>query len=113
MGQSIIINFDSEDLTTARARSITDLRKQDFAQFVAGDALTLDLFLTGNSGLLDIQSYSEVRVGIGDLDARPTGGSYAIDTSNTLNYNHSASELETIIDSVVAEATVTELANFV
>ena len=113
MGQSIIINFDSEDLTTARARSITDLRKQDFAQFVAGDALTLDLFLTGNSGLLDIQSYSEVRVGIGDLDARPTGGSYAIDTSNTLNYNHSASELETIIDSAVAAATVTELAKFV
>jgi len=113
MGQSIIINFDSDDLTTARARSVTDLRKQDFAQFVSGDALVLDLFLTGTSGLLNIQDYSEVRVGIGDLDARPTSGTYSIDTTNTLNYNHSASELETIIDSVVASATVTELANFV
>jgi hypothetical protein len=113
MGQSIIINFDSEDLGTARARSLTDLRKKNFAQFVAGDALSLDLFLTGTSGLLDIQSYSEVRVGIGDLDARPTSGTYSIDTSNTLNYNHTASELETIIDSAVAPAVVTELSNFV
>ncbi len=113
MGQSIIINFDSEDLNTARARSATDLRNQDFAQFVAGDALVLDLFLTGTSGLLNIQDYAEVRVGIGDLDARPTSGTYSIDTSNTLNYNHSASELESIIDSDVAAATVTRLSSFV
>ena len=47
MGQSIFINFDSDDLTSARARSATDLRRQDFAQFVAGDSLELDLFLVG------------------------------------------------------------------
>lgn len=113
MGQSIFINFDSDDLTSARARSETDLRRQDFAQFVAGDSLELDLFLVGNSGLLDIQSYSEVRVGIGNLDSRPTSGSYTIASTNTLDYNHNAADLEAIVDSAVAASTVTELSSFV
>ena len=113
MGQSIFINFDTENLKSARVRGATDLRNQKFTQFVSGDSLSFDLFLVGNSGLLNIQDYAEVRMGIGELDARPEAGTYQIGTATPLAYNHSASDLETIIDADVAAATVTKLTDFV
>jgi len=113
MSQSIYINNDAEDLRAARVRGATDLRSQKFTQFVAGDSLVLDLYLTGIGGALNIQDYAEVRLGIGNLDARPESGSYLVGGSDTLAYDHTAAELETIIDSQVAGATVTQLADFV
>ena len=113
MGQSLYINYDAEDLRSARVRGATDLRSQKFTQFVAGDSLELDLYLTGINGSLNIQDYPEVRLGIGNLDARPESGSYLVGGSDTLAYDHSAAELKTVIDSQVAGATVTKLADFV
>ncbi len=113
MSQSIYINNDAEDLRAARVRGATDLRSQKFTQFVAGDSLVLDLYLTGIGGALNIQDYAEVRLGIGNLDARPESGSYVVGGSDTLAYNHTATELETVIDSQIAGATVTKLADFV
>jgi hypothetical protein len=113
MGQSIFINFDTNNLKSSSVASATDLRTKKFTQFVAGDSLELDLFLVGTTGLLNIQDYSEVRLGIGQLDARPNAGTYQIGSNTPLAYNHSASELEAIIDADVASATVTKLTNFV
>jgi len=113
MSQSIYINNDAEDIRAARVRGATDLRSQKFTQFVAGDSLVLDLYLTGIGGALNIQDYAEVRLGIGNLDARPESGSYVVGGSDTLAYDHTAAELETVIDSQIAGATVTQLADFV
>jgi hypothetical protein len=105
MGQSIFIN--------SRCRAIDDLRTRKFSPFVAGDSLVLDLFLTGTTGLLNIQDYSTVRVGIGNLNARPESGTYLVG-GFTLDYNHSGAELEATIESVTGNGcSVVELSPFV
>ena len=71
MGQCIYINSDAPSLLSARVKGPNDLRTQNFAEFVAGDKIELDLFLVGNNGLLDIQSYEEVKVAIGDKGGSP------------------------------------------
>jgi hypothetical protein len=113
MGQSLYINFDAENLLSARVRGATDLRSQNFTQFVAGDSLSLDLFLVGSSGALNIQDYAEVRLGMGGLDSRPESGSYVVAGTDTLSYDHTAAELEAVVDAQVAGATVTKLTDFV
>ena len=113
MSQSIFINKDSEDLRSARVKGVSDLRSQRFKQFVVGDSLDLDLFLVGTDGLDNIQSYAQVRAGLGDLDARPESGDYLVAESSTLSYDHTASELKAVIDSIVSEANVAKLTDFV
>ena len=113
MGQSVYINFDTENLRSARCRGIGDLRNQKFTQFVVGDSIELDLYLTGTGGELDIQDYSEIRVGMGNLDDRPESGSYQVAGSETLAYNHSASDLQTAVASVASSNVTTELTGFV
>lgn len=113
MGQSVYINFDTENLRSARCRGVADLRPQKFTQFVVGDSVDLDLYLTGTEGALNIQDYSEIRLGIGNLDGRPESGSYEVDGSQTLAYNHTASDLQTAVASITAANNTTQLANFV
>ncbi len=113
MGQSVYINFDTENLRSARCRGIDDLRNQKFTQFVVGDSIELDLYLTGTDGALNIQDYSEIRLGMGNLDARPESGSYQVDGSQTLAYNHSASDLQTAVASIASSNVTTELTGFV
>lgn len=113
MGQSVYINFDTENLRSARCRGLTDLRNQKFTQFVVGDSVELDLYLTGIDGALNIQDYSEIRLGIGNLDDRPESGSYEIAGSETLAYDHTASDLQTAIASTTAANVTTKLTDFV
>ena len=113
MGQNLFINFDSETLTNSRCRAADDLRSKKFSPFVAGDSLVFDLFLTGTEGLLNIQDYPVVRMGVGDLNARPESGTYEVG-GFSLDYNHSAAELEATIESATGNGcTVVELAPFV
>jgi len=113
MARSIYINLDAQNLRSASVVSPTDRRVSRFSQFVAGDVVDLNLYVVNSSGLQNIQDYASVRVGIGGSDSRPNAGTYTIASTNTLNYNHSAAELESVIDSAVADAEVTELAPFV
>jgi hypothetical protein len=113
MAQSLYINFNAEDLRSARVRGASDLRTQKFTQLVAGDSIQYDVYLTGPDGLLDIQDYAEVRLGLGNLDARPESGDYLVAGTDTLAYNHTASELKTVVDSTASLSTVTKLTDFV
>jgi hypothetical protein len=111
MGQSIFINFDSETLTS-RCRGLDDLRTRKFSPFVAGDSIVFDLFLTGTSGLLNIQDYT-TRIGVGNLNARPESGEYLVG-GFTLDYNNSAVDLEATIESATGNGcSVIELSPFV
>jgi len=113
MGQSVYINFDTENLRSARVRGISDLRNQKFTQFVVGDSIELDLYLTGSGGILNIQDYSAIRLGIGGLDDRPESGSYEVAGSDTLAYDHSASDLQTVVASAASSNVTTKLTDFV
>ena len=113
MGQNLFINFDAESLNSSRCISANDLRNKRFSTFVAGDSLVFDLFLTGFEGLLNIQDYPVVRMGIGNLNARPESGTYEVG-GFSLDYNHSAAELEATIESATGNGcTVVELSSFV
>lgn len=112
-GLKIYANLDATGLTTARVISDTDLRAKAFKPFVAGDSLVVDVYLTGQSGLLNIQDYPTRRLGIGSINARPTGGTWDLGTQTGLAYDISASALDTAITAEVAACTVTQLTPFV
>jgi hypothetical protein len=113
MGQSIFINFDSESLTGSRCRAADDLRSRKFSPMVAGDSLVFDLFLTGVDGLLNIQNYSVVRMGVGNLNARPESGTYSVGAVS-LDYNNNAADLETAIETATGNGcVVVQLSPFV
>jgi len=112
MGIQIYANIDAVDLPTGRVQSAGDLRPKEFKQLVAGDSAVFDVFLTGQDGLQDIQSYPTVRLGIGEINARPDSGSWALG-GEEITYNASASDVQTSVASEVAPNTTTEVAGFV
>ena len=112
MGLQIHANIDSSTLASGRVVSESDLRPKSFKSFVAGDSVVLDLFLTGQDGLLNIQAFPTVRLGFGTLNARPTGGNFTYG-AQTIAYNASASALDTAITAENAPCTVTLITPFV
>ncbi len=114
MGIRVVANLDAATLETGRVQSVNDLRPRGFKPLVSGDSTVLDLFLTGASGPLNIQDYSVVRLGIGGINARPTGGSYTFESlASPLDYDHDASDLQTAVTAEVAACTVEALGSFV
>lgn len=112
MGLQIYGNIDAGSLLTGKVQSVNNLSSSGIKNLVAGDGLEVELFLTSQSGLVNIQNYS-VRLGIGDLNARPTGGTFDLGSTTGLDYNLSASDLQTAIASESAANTTTQLSPFV
>ena len=112
MGLQIYGNIDAGSLLTGKVQSATNLVASGIKNLVAGDGLEVELFLTSQTGLVNIQDYS-VRLGIGDLNARPTGGTWDLGSETGLAYNISASNLQTAITNETAANTTTELSPFV
>ena len=109
MGLQIYANLDSINLTSGRVQLANDLRPKQFKQFVAGDSVVVDLFLTGQNGLLDIQGYPTVRLGIGGINQKPTSGSWDYG-SETLQWDADAAAIQAAIAAETAANTTTELA---
>ena len=112
MGLQIYGNIDAGSLLNGKVQSINNLSASGIKNLVAGDGLEVELFLTSQTGLVNIQNYS-VRLGIGDLNARPTGGTFDLGSTTGLAYNLSASDLQTAIASESAANTTTLLSPFV
>jgi len=112
MGLQIYGNIDAGSLLTGKVQSANDLVSTGIKNLVAGDGLEVELFLTSQTGFVNIQDYS-VRLGIGDLNARPTGGTFDLGSTTGLAYNLSASDLQTAIASESAANTTTLLSPFV
>jgi hypothetical protein len=115
MGLQIFANIDATQLNTARVISANDLRPKKFKPLAAGDATVVDLFLTGDSGLQNIQDYPTVRLGIGTINARPTSGSFTYGAQTVIfNIDQTtlAQNIDTAITAVNAACTVTSLGGF-
>jgi len=115
MGLQIYGNIDAGSLLTGKVQSVNNLSSSGIKNLVAGDGLELELFLTSQSGLVNIQDYS-VRIGIGDLNARPTGGTFDLGSVTGIAYNVSASTLQANITSATSGSpanTTTQLSPFV
>ena len=113
MGLQIYANIDATSLATGRVQNANDLRSKSFKQLAAGDSTVVDLFLTGQNGLQDIQTYPTVRLGIGSINARPTGGTWDLGAQTGLAFDISAAALDTAITAEVAACTVTQITDFV
>jgi len=74
----IYINLDALDLKTAAVVSKDDLRSKPLKELVAGENQVINLYTTAKTGSPNIQDYSTVRVGIGNINAVPTSGSYTV-----------------------------------
>lgn len=112
MGLQIYGNIDAGSLLTGKVQSVNNLVATGIKNLVAGDGLEVELFLTSQTGFVNIQDYS-VRLGIGDLNARPTGGTFDLGSTTGLDYNLSASDLQTAIASEASANTTTLLSPFV
>ena len=115
MGLQIYGNIDAGSLSTGKVISANNLTASGIKNLVAGDGLEVELFLTSQSGLVNIQDYS-VRLGIGGLNARPTGGTFDLGSVTGIAYNVDASTLQANITSATSGSpanTTTQLSPFV
>lgn len=120
MGLQIYANIDRTSLQRGLVQSAANLNPRAAASMVAGDQTVVDVFLTGQDGLQNIQAYPTRRLGIGSLNARPTGGTWDLGSETLIPYNVSAEEgegdttLGEYIEGATGQAcTVTALAPFV
>ena len=80
----VYINNAALNLANARVRTQTDLSPIDFAKFVTADQLNMNLYVAdGSGGFVDLSTYPTIRVGIGNLDQAPTGGTCTFTEAGT------------------------------
>lgn len=115
MGIQIYANIDAVGLEFGRVQSATDLRPKPFRQFPVADSTTVDLYLTGQNGTLNIQDYPTVQLGVGALSARPSAGTWKmlVGAETSIDFDASAAALETVISSDINACTVSLLAPYV
>ena len=65
MSLQIFANSDRSTMSRGLVVSATNLTERAAPNLIAGDQIVIDLFLTGQSGLQNIQDYPTVRLGIG------------------------------------------------
>lgn len=113
MSLQIFANSDRSTMSRGLVVSATNLTERAALNMIAGDQIVIDLYLTGQSGLQNIQDYPTVRLGIGSLNARPEGGTWDLGSETGIAYDESAAGIETAIESEVNDCSVTQLAPFV
>ena len=101
MGLQIYGNIDATSLLAGKVASVNNLNSTGIKNLVAGDALEIELFLTSQSGLVNIQDYS-ARLAIGNINARPTGGTFDLGSVTGIAYDVSASTLQANITSATS-----------
>ena len=62
MALQIFSNLDRTTLASGLVVSATNLTEKATPQLVAGDKVSIDVFLTSKSGIIDIQAYSVQRL---------------------------------------------------
>lgn len=117
MGLKIFGNLDRNTTLQGLVVSASTLAPKPAPDMFAGDSVSVDVFLTSDDGLQNIQAYPNIRLGIGGVNSRPTSGSYTITigaTTETLAYNADNETIETAIESVTSTTCeVTQLSAFV
>ena len=117
MAIDLFVNIDASSLDQARANSHRSLRSIGFKELVAGDTEVFDVYLVGNNtrysnAYYNIQDYS-VRMGLGTLNGKPTGGTWSLGAQTALAHDIDAAGLQTAFTAEVAACTVTKFADFV
>jgi hypothetical protein len=120
MALQIFSNIDRNTMVSGLVVSATNLTERPTPQLVAGDKVSIDVFLTSKSGIADIQAYSVQRLALGLLNGKPESGDFNLDFTTgggsdiDLAFDCEASDLQDAISSEGSEAnTTTKIAPFV
>ena len=81
MALQIFSNLDRTTLSSGLVVSTTNLTEKATPQLVAGDKVSIDVFLTSKSGIVDIQAFSVQRLALGLLNGKPESGDFNLDFS--------------------------------
>tara|TARA_R110002020_G_scaffold398352_2_gene608406 strand:+ start:2777 stop:3490 length:714 start_codon:yes stop_codon:yes gene_type:complete len=101
MAENIFINLDADSLASARVTSLTNNTAKPFKKFIAGDIRDLNIYVTDGAGAYADLSSTNLRVGVGGINLRPTGGTWVFThggSDATIDYNESAASLEAVLD---------------
>ena len=101
MALNIYVNTAADSLASARSTSLTNNTERPFAKFIAGDVVDVNIYLTDGAGAYVDVSSTTLRVGVGGINQRPSGGYWTFshggnDTEPA--YNESAASLESTLD---------------
>lgn len=100
--ENIFVNVNATSLATSRVISLSNNSAQTWKKFVTGDLKDLNLyFVDGAGAYVDVSSYASIRVGVGGINKRPTGGNWVFThggNDHTFDYSTSASTLESVLD---------------
>jgi hypothetical protein len=100
--ESIFVNVNADALADSRVISSTNNTQKPFQKFVVGDLRALNLYFSDGAGAyVDVSSYTNVRVGAGGINNRPTGGTWEFahgGNDDDLDFDISAASLESTLD---------------
>lgn len=100
--EDIFVNLNATSLATSRAVSLADSSAETWKKFIVGDLRNLNLYFTdGDGNYVDVSGYSTIRVGVGGINKRPTGGSWEFThggDDHTFDFGVSAATLESVLD---------------
>jgi hypothetical protein len=99
--ENFFIDTNADTLGAARVISLTNSTQEPIKKFVAGDLRDLNLyFVDGSGSYIDVGLYT-VRIGVGGINQRPTGGSWTFTHGGndaSFTFDESASSMETTLD---------------
>ena len=101
--ENIFVNVNSNTLADARVVSLTNIQSKPFRKLPVGDQRNFNIYFTdGAGGYVDVSAYSSIRVGVGGINKVPASGTFTLtkDTTETLGYSDSASELSSSLTAV-------------
>lgn len=100
--ESIFVNVNATSLATSRVVSLSDASAEAWKKFVVGDLRDLNLYFTdGDGAYVDVSAYGSIRVGVGGINKRPTGGSWTFThggNDHVFDYSTSAATMESVLD---------------
>ena len=100
--ENIFVNVNATSLATSRVISLDDASAQSWKKFVLGDLRDLNLYFTdGDGAYVDVSAYASIRVGVGGINKRPTGGNWTFThggNDHVFDHAASASTMESVLD---------------
>ena len=99
--ENFFIDTNADTLGSARVISLTNSTQEPIKKFVAGDLRDLNLYFVDGSGSYINTSLYTVRVGVGGINKRPTGGTWTFThggNDTTFTFDQSATTMEATLD---------------
>lgn len=100
--EDIFTNVNATSIATSRTISEADSAAQSWKKFVVGDLRDLNLYFTDGAGaFVDVSAYASIRVGVGGINKRPTGGNWEFThggNDHTFDFATSAATMESVLD---------------